>query len=88
LRMGQGFTRKGQYDLALKRFDDTIRTLEVKDLRWKNLLYAKADTLELAGKKKEALQTFLLIYEIDVSFRDVSKRVDKLQAEGADKESA
>jgi tetratricopeptide (TPR) repeat protein len=86
LRMGQGFTRKGQFDLALKRFDDTLRTLEVKDLRWKNLLYAKADTLELAGKKREALQAFILIYEIDVSFRDVSKRVDKLQAEGADKE--
>jgi len=87
LRMGQGFTRKGQFDLALKRFDDTIKTLEVKDLRWKNLLYAKADTLELAGKKKEAMQAFIQIYEIDVSFRDVSKRVDKLQAEGADKEA-
>lgn len=86
LRMGQGFTRKGQFDLALKRFDDTLKTLEVKDLRWKNLLYAKGDTLELAGMKKEAMQTFIQIYEIDVSFRDVSKRVDKLQAEGADKE--
>lgn len=82
LRMGQGFTRKGQYDLALKRFDDTIRTLEVKDLRWKNLLYAKGETLELADKKVDALQTFIQIYEIDVAFRDVSKRVEKLQSEG------
>ena len=79
LRMGVAFTRKGQFDLALKRFDETLSTLEVKDDRWKNLVYEKANTLELTSKKPEALQAFLQIYELDVAFRDVSKRVEKLQ---------
>jgi tetratricopeptide (TPR) repeat protein len=82
LRMGIGFARKGQFDLALKRFDEVIGPMEIKDLRWKNLVYAKADTLERAGRKEDALKTFLQIYEIDVGFKDVSDRVDKLHKEG------
>lgn len=82
LRMGQGFARKGQYDLALKRLSETLASLELKDLRWKNLMYAKGETLDLAGRKPEALQTFTQIYEIDVAFRDVSQRVDRLHKEG------
>lgn len=78
LRMGKGFQAKGQYDLALKRFDDTLKTLELKDDRWKNLMYAKGDTLQMAGKREDAKRAFLEIYEIDVSFRDVSKRVEDL----------
>jgi len=83
LRMGLGFARKEQYELALKRFDDTLATLEFKDIRWKNLVYAKADTLERAGRQDESLKTFLLIYELDVSFKDVTKRVETLQKAGA-----
>jgi len=79
LRMGIAFTRKGQFDLALKRFDETLSTLEVKDDRWKNLVYEKASTLEHTSKHQESLQCFLQIYELDVAFRDVSKRVEALQ---------
>lgn len=90
LRMGLGFARKEQYDLALKRFDETLATLEVKDERWKNLQYAKADTLENSNKRQEALAAFLEVYEVDVAFRDVSARVEKLQkaAGGGDDASA
>jgi tetratricopeptide (TPR) repeat protein len=83
LRMGVGFSRKGQYDLALKRFDETLAGLEMKDDKWKNLTYAKADTLERKGQKSEALVVFLQIYEQDVTFRDIGKRIEKLQKEGA-----
>jgi tetratricopeptide (TPR) repeat protein len=82
LRMGIGFARKGQYDLALKRLEETLASLEIKDLRWKNLMYARAETLELADRKPEALQAFFQIYELDVAFKDVSKRVEALQKEG------
>jgi len=78
LRMGQGFDAKGQYELALKRYDETLKVLEMKDDRWKTLIYCKADTLEKCGRKDEAKKYFLEIYEIDVSFRDVAKRVEKL----------
>jgi tetratricopeptide (TPR) repeat protein len=79
LKMGTGFARKGQFDLALKRFDETLaKAGELKDLNWKTLMYAKADTLEKAGKKNEAKEIFLAIYEVDVSFKDVSNRVQNL----------
>ena len=80
LRMGQCFASKTppQYDLALKRFDDTLKGLELKNEYWKNLMYYKADTLQKAGRKDEAKQIFLEIYEMDVKFKDISKRVDEL----------
>lgn len=79
LRMGQCFTAKSQYDLAIKRFDETLKSLpELKDDRWKNLKYWLGDTLQKAGRADEAKKIFLEVYEIDVSFRDISKRVDEL----------
>lgn len=81
LRMGLGFASKKQYDLALKRFEETLAGLELKDDRWKNLVYAKADTLEKKGEKKKSLEAFLQIYEIDVGFRDVAGWIEKLQKE-------
>jgi tetratricopeptide (TPR) repeat protein len=79
LRMGLGFAAKGQHDLALKRFDETLAGMEIKNDHWKNLHYYKADTLEKAGRPADSLKTFLEIYEVDVSFRDVGKRVESLQ---------
>lgn len=80
LKMGEGFTAKGQYELALKRFDETLAAIptELKNMDWKNLTYAKADTLLKAGRREDAKNTFLQIYEVDVAFRDVGKRVDEL----------
>jgi tetratricopeptide (TPR) repeat protein len=86
LRMGMGFAAKEQFDLALKRFDETLASIpsELKNDSWKNLTYAKADTLQKAGRREEAKKVFLEIYEIDVAFKDVAKRVDELsQGSGA-----
>jgi tetratricopeptide (TPR) repeat protein len=78
LRLGLGFTAKGQYDLAIKRFDETLAGIpsEIKNEDWKTLSYAKADTLQKAGRNDDAKTTFLQIYEIDVAFKDVGKRVE------------
>ncbi|HEY3319711.1 MAG TPA: tetratricopeptide repeat protein [Planctomycetota bacterium] len=80
LRMGKGFATKGQYELALKRFDETLAGIpkEIKNEIWKNLTYAKADTLYSAKRLEESKKVFLEIYEVDVSFRDIAKRIDDL----------
>jgi tetratricopeptide (TPR) repeat protein len=78
LRMGLGFQAKNQYDLALKRFDETLKFLEMKDDRWESLTYAKGDTLEMSGRRDDAKKVFLEVYEVDVAFRDVAKRVENL----------
>lgn len=82
LRMGIGFAAKGQFDLALKRFDETLTGFpaEIKNDAWKNLVYAKGDTLMRAGRRDEAKNTFLQIYEVDVSFKDIAKRIDELSS--------
>jgi tetratricopeptide (TPR) repeat protein len=78
LYMAQGFKEKKQFELALKRVADTLSRMEIKNEMWKNLVYEKGDILERSGKRDEAKKTFLEIYEIDVSFRDVAKRVEDL----------
>lgn len=80
LRMGSAFAAKGQFELALKRFDETLASIppELKNEHWKNLVYAKGDTLFRAGKVNESRETFLQIYEIDVAFKDISKRIDEM----------
>lgn len=79
LKLGQSFAAKGQYDLALKRFDETLAGFpaEIKDEKWKSVTYSKADTLAKAGRRDEAKAAFYEIYEVDVSFKDVSKRLDE-----------
>ena len=78
LRMGLGFAAKGQFDLALKRFDETLAGMELKNEQWKTVTYAKADTMQRAGRRADALKTFTEIYEVDVAFKDIGKRVDDL----------
>jgi tetratricopeptide (TPR) repeat protein len=78
LRMGRAFSAKAQYELALKRFDETLRLSELKDAMWKDLMYEKGDTLQKSGQREEARRVFTEIYEIDVSYKDVSKRVEDL----------
>ncbi len=80
LRLGLGFAAKSQFDLALKRFDETLAGIpsEIKNDQWKNLTYAKADTLHKAGRIEDAKTVFLTIYEVDVSFKDIAKRIDEL----------
>lgn len=79
LRMGQCFSAKGQYDLAIKRLEETLKALpELKDDRWKNLKYWLSDTLQKADRPDEAKKVFTEIYEVDVKFKDVAKRLDEL----------
>jgi tetratricopeptide (TPR) repeat protein len=40
------------------------------------ITYALGSVLEKMGKKEEAIEQFKKIYEVDVGFKDVAKRVD------------
>jgi len=85
LKLAESFSRKGQYELALKRIEETIAAIpsELKDERWKKLMYTKASILKQMGKRDDAKTCFLEIYEVDVKYRDVSKQIDELSATGA-----
>ena len=44
------------------------------------LTYTLGSVLEKMGKKEEAIEQFKKIYEVDVSFKDVAKKVDDYYA--------
>ena len=84
LKLGLGFDAKGQYELAIKRFDETLAGFpaEIKDEKWKAVSYYKCLTLTKMGRKSDAKKVLYEIYEIDVAFKDVGKQLEALDAEG------
>ncbi len=84
-KLGICFDAKGQYELALKRFDETLAGFpaEIRDERWKNIMYFKALTLTKFSKLEDALKILYEIYELDVSFKDVGKKIEELEGKKA-----
>ena len=42
----------------------------------KDLIYNLGCVLEKMGKKPEAIEQFLIIYESDINYRDVAAKID------------
>lgn len=81
--LGQCFARKHMYDLAARTFQNAIKEKPVFDDEKKDLIYALGCALEKMGKKEEAIEQFKLIYEVDISYRDVAEKVDAYYAQQA-----
>lgn len=79
LNLGVAFQKKGQFDLAIKRFTEGIEFQEVWNEAKMELIYHRADCYEQMGKRDEARADFTSIYEKDISFRDVGKRLERLK---------
>jgi tetratricopeptide (TPR) repeat protein len=80
LNLGICFQKKEQFDLALHRFTEGIQAIEIWNEMKMKLLYQRADCCEQMGDPKKAKEDFTAIYEKDISFKDVAKRLEKLQA--------
>jgi len=79
LLLGICFSRKQQYQLAAKQFQQGLSEIEVMNEMKKTLLYNLGDTCEKMSSKEEAVKAFTQLYEADISFKDVSKRLDALK---------
>ena len=77
--LGKLFNNSGDYDLAVDQLNEALKSLAGFDNRKKDALYSKADALEKLGKLDEAKLAFQSIIVEDISFRDVSKRLDALK---------
>ena len=67
-RKAHSLLKLGEYDEAQECFDEFFRRIDIaiqKNPRDIELLRAKAVTLSSIGRKREALDTFLKIEEID-----------------------
>ena len=67
-------------DLAARTFQNAIKEKPVFDDEKKDLVYNLGSTLEKMGKKDEAIEQFKLIYEVDIGYKDVAKKVDDYYA--------
>jgi len=75
--LAQCFAKRKMFDMAARTLQTAIKEKPVLDDEKKDLIYNLGSVLESMGKKDEAIEQFKIIYEIDISYKDVSEKVDK-----------
>jgi tetratricopeptide (TPR) repeat protein len=75
--LAQCFARRGMNDSAVRTLQNAIKEKPGFDDEKKDLIYNLGSVLEKMGKKAEAMEQFLQIYETDSTFRDVAAKVDE-----------
>ena len=78
--LAQCFAKRKMYDLAAKTLQNAIKEKPGFDDEKKDLTYQLGCVLESMGKKEEAIEQFKIIYESDISYKDVSAKVDAYYA--------
>lgn len=78
--LGQCFSRRGLHDVGLRTLQRAIDEKTVLDEEKMELIYQLGLTLELMGRRNEAIEQFKQIYEVNIGFRDVAARVDAYYA--------
>jgi tetratricopeptide (TPR) repeat protein len=78
--LAQCFAKRKMYDIAARTFQNAIKEKPVFDNEKKELVYNLGSVLETMGKKEEAFQQYMQIYELDASYKDVGKKVDDYYA--------
>jgi hypothetical protein len=69
-------------DLAVRSLQNALKEKAVFDEEKKGLIYVLGSVLEKMGKKEEAIEQFKQIYEVDIGYRDVARKVDEYYANG------
>ncbi len=70
------FAKRKMFDLAARTLQNALKEKVVFDDEKKELIYTLGCVLENMGKKEEAIEQFKLIYEVDIGYKDVAKKVD------------
>lgn len=78
--LAQCYAKRKMFDLAARTLQNAIKEKPVFDEEKKELTYNFGSVLESMGKKDEAIEQFKLIYELDISYKDVAARVDAFYA--------
>jgi tetratricopeptide (TPR) repeat protein len=78
--LAQCYGKRKMYDLAARTFQNAIKEKPVFDNEKKDLVYNLGSVYENMLKKEDAIEQFKLIFEIDASYKDVSKKVDDYYA--------
>jgi tetratricopeptide (TPR) repeat protein len=82
--MGQSFAKRGMYDFAIKQLALAESELPVMDELKKEIVYNLGIVYETTKKPDKALEQWKKIYDVDMSYRDVGRRVEDSYEQGGD----
>ena len=74
--LAQCFAKRNMNDSAVRTLQNAIKEKAALDDEKKDLIYNLGCVFEKMGKKAEAIEQFLVLYESDVNYRDVGAKVD------------
>ncbi len=77
--VGQAFLKTGEPNLAIKAFKKVLQTVEKSDKTGMPIRYNLACALESNGEVDEALKEFESLLEMDVNYKDVKKKLNKIR---------
>jgi tetratricopeptide (TPR) repeat protein len=82
--LGLAFMKRGMLDFAINRLSLAQSELAVMDEVKKEITYNLGLAYEAAKQPEKALDQFKMIYEVDMTYRDVAKRVEDSYGSGGE----
>lgn len=83
LYLGRAYSRKNFYDLAIEQFSTLKNEIQIMDERKKDTIYELGCCFESMGKQDKAIEEFKIVYSADISFRDVSDKINAFYSKNA-----
>lgn len=80
--LGACFKSKRQYDLAIEQYSTAKGEISGMNEQKKDVIYQLAECYEMMGDRENAIGEYKLIYAADISYRDVSAKIDEYYAKG------
>lgn len=77
--LAQCFQEKGYYDLARKEYERSLDGASGSDERAKEILYNLGAIAETEGKRDEARSWYARVFEVDIGYRDVAAKMERLK---------
>lgn len=75
--LGLCFKSKNQYDIAMEQLQKAASELPIMDDTKKDILYELGSISELMGNREKAVAYFKEIYGVDISYRDVTAKIEQ-----------
>ncbi len=79
MRLAACFQKKGLLEMAAKQLETALEEATPAGERGKSILYNLGLVAEQAGKPAQAFQHYSRIYEVDIHYRDVAKKIETLR---------
>jgi tetratricopeptide (TPR) repeat protein len=71
------FKQKKQYDMAIEQLKKAASEMSSMDDTKKDILYELGVILEATGKVSEAAEYYKQVYQVDIGYKDIAKKIEK-----------